>query len=401
MEEKLMLAKELAACLGGVEVQMIEANDDETLHRFMEHSVYRSLLPVLSVKNLRMMMASMQPECLYIMGGILDLFYAVIPLRESRFVFAGPCRKVEFSENRIRSDLRPFRLSGSAAAKVIEYCRFQPVLSMEVLHRLGIILCRHVLQLPEPVEYRHIDYRWYQSDQPPIWEPESEASGIHQIEQRYEASAALTEAVKQGNLSLAYSFIQGFQPGMSQLQRNANPLRNAQNICIILNTQLRHALEDCKVHPYLLDKVSGDIALHIETLKSPEAAGKFCAEIVRRYCELANQERYHHLNRLARQAVMHIKMHLGDNLTVKETAAALTVNANYLSCVFHQELGVTFIEFLNRERAQQAAALLRHTNMQIQRIAAAVGYNNTSYFTRQFVRIWGCTPKEYRAKGLF
>ena len=47
MEEKLMLAKELAACLGGVEVQIVEANDDETLHRFMEQSVYRSLLPVL------------------------------------------------------------------------------------------------------------------------------------------------------------------------------------------------------------------------------------------------------------------------------------------------------------------------------------------------------------------
>ncbi len=62
--------------------------------------------------------------------------------------------------------------------------------------------------------------------------------------------------------------------------------------------------------------------------------------------------------------------------------------------------GVTFIGFVNRERVQQAAVLLRHTNMQIQHIVVAAGYNNTGYFTRQFVRNWDCTPKEYRAKGV-
>jgi two-component system response regulator YesN len=61
---------------------------------------------------------------------------------------------------------------------------------------------------------------------------------------------------------------------------------------------------------------------------------------------------------------------------------------------------MTFIDFLNRERVTQAAALLRRTNMQIQHIASAVGYNNTSYFTRQFVRVYSDTPSQYRTKGL-
>lgn len=152
---------------------------------------------------------------------------------------------------------------------------------------------------------------------------------------------------------------------MSEIVRSPNPLRNAQNLCIILNTQLRHALEECRIHPYRLDKVSGDIATHIETLKSPEAASKFCVEIIRRYCELSLENRYHHLNRLSQQAVVYIKTHLNDNLTVKDTAAVLLVNANYLSGVFRRELGMTFIDFLNRQRSEQAAALLRHTNMQI------------------------------------
>lgn len=399
MEEKLLLARELASCLGGIEVQMI-TDSNASFHRFMAQSIYGSFMPFVSADTIRMMLDDMQPACLYILGGILDLSYVVIPLGDRRFLCAGPCLNEEFSESRIRAKLRPFRLTGSTAERVIDYCRWQPVLPPESLHRFGSLLCRHVVGLPEPIPHRRIDYRWYQFGQSPIPEPQSEESSIHRIEQRYETSAALTEAVKQGNLSLAYSFIQGFQPGMSEIVRSPNPLRNAQNLCIILNTQLRHALEECRIHPYRLDKVSGDIATHIETLKSPEAASKFCVEIIRRYCELSLENRYHHLNRLSQQAVVYIKTHLNDNLTVKDTAAVLLVNANYLSGVFRRELGMTFIDFLNHQRSEQAAALLRHTNMQIQRIAAAVGYNNSSYFTRQFVRIFGCTPKEYRAKGL-
>lgn len=399
MEEKLLLARELAGCLGGIEVRLM-SGEEASVQRFFGQSIYGDFLPLVSTGVVQSMLADMQPECLYILRGILDLSYAVVRLRDHRFLCAGPCMSVEFSESRVRTQLRPFRLSGSTTERVVDYCRWQPVLTPEVLHRFGVLLCRHVLGMPEPIPYQSIDYRWYQLGQPPIPEPEPAASHIHRVEQRYEASAALTQAVKQGNLSLAYSFVQGFHPGMSEIVRNPNPLRNSQNICIILNTQLRYALEECRVHPYLLDKVSGEIALHIETLKSPEAAGKFCAEIIRRYCELSVEREYQHLSRLSRQAVVYIKTRLSDNLTVKDTASALLVNANYLSGVFHRELGVTFIEFVNRERVAQAAALLRHTNMQIQRIAAAVGYNNTSYFTRQFVRVWGCTPKEYRTKGV-
>lgn len=97
---------------------------------------------------------------------------------------------------------------------------------------------------------------------------------------------------------------------------------------------------------------------------------------------------------------MYIKGHLGDNLTVKDTAQALRVNANYLSGIFHRELGMTFIDFVNHQRAEQAAALLRQTNLQIQHIAASVGYNNTSYFARKFASVYGCTPKQYRANGI-
>lgn len=222
---------------------------------------------------------------------------------------------------------------------------------------------------------------------------------MRQVEQRYEYSAALTNAVQQGNLSLALHMIGQYDPSTKTAVRNTNPLRNAQNYCIVLNTQLRHALEDSGIHPYQVDKLSNEIGIEIEQLKNISQLPEFFNNVIRRYCRLVQEHAYPNLRPLTNLAVTYIKEHLADNLTVKDTAKALTINANYLSTLFHKDMGMTFIDFVNKERTNQAAALLRHTNLQIQQIASAVGYNNTSYFAKQFVRFQGISPSHYR-RGL-
>ncbi len=221
---------------------------------------------------------------------------------------------------------------------------------------------------------------------------------MRRVEQQYEYSAALTDAVQQGNLSLALHMISQYDPNTKTAVRNANPLRNAQNYCIVLNTQLRHALERSGIHPYQVDRLSNEIGLEIEQLKHISQLPNFFSGVIRRYCRLVQEHAYPNLRPLTNLAVTYIKEHLADNLTVRETAKALTINANYLSTLFHKDMGMTFIDFVNKERTNQAAALLRHTNLQIQQIASTVGYNNTSYFAKQFVRFQGNSPSHFRRK---
>lgn len=221
-------------------------------------------------------------------------------------------------------------------------------------------------------------------------------SQMRQVEMRYEYSAALTDAIGQGNSSLALHLIGQYNPNVQTTVRNTNPLRNAQNYCIVMNTQLRHTLEKSGIHPYQVDKLSNEVGIEIEQLKSTNQLPEFFSRVIHRYCRLVQEHAYPNLKPLTNLAVTYIKEHLADNLTVKDTAKALTVNANYLSSLFHRDMGITFIDFVNKERTNQAAALLQHTNLQIQQIASAVGYNNTSYFAKQFVRFQGVSPSHYR-----
>lgn len=272
-----------------------------------------------------------------------------------------------------------------------------PVVQSHILYRTADLVIGHLCNSVHGMKIARADTQ--SSEVPLIHHTITSAEDIsqmRQVELRYEYSAALTDAIQQGNISLATHLLGHYNPGTQTTVRNANPLRNAQNYCIVLNTQLRHALENSGIHPYQVDKLSNQIGLEIEQLKKTSQLPDFFQGVIRRYCRLVQEHAYPNLKPLTNLAVTYIKEHLADNLTVKDTAKALTVNANYLSTLFHRDMGMSFIDFVNRERTNQAAALLRHTNLQIQQIASAVGYNNTSYFAKQFLRFQGSSPSHYR-----
>ena len=71
-------------------------------------------------------------------------------------------------------------------------------------------------------------------------------------------------------------------------------------------------------------------------------------------------------------------------------------SVSVLSKMIKQATGFTFQELLIYKRCQKSAALLTDTNLPIEQIIAAVGYENQSHFYRIFKKQYGMTPKQYR-----
>lgn len=226
-------------------------------------------------------------------------------------------------------------------------------------------------------------------------EDEDALWNMKNIEMRYSYENELMNAVSKGQLHKADQLLFN-SSNLSFEQRVADPVRNAKNYCIIMNTLLRKAAEKGGVHPIYLDSTSSSYAIQIEHLHSLEAVMPLMAEMFRTYCRLVRKHTLKDYSPPVQKALTYIDANLAGNLSLHVLAETLNVSNSYLSTLFKKETGQTLTEYINRRRIKHAMHLLETTRLQIQTVAQHCGIVDVQYFSRVFKRIAGMTPKEYR-----
>ena len=215
------------------------------------------------------------------------------------------------------------------------------------------------------------------------------------MEQRYAYEKELMEAVSKGQIHKADLLLSGFST-ISFEQRVADPLRNAKNYCIIMNTVLRKAAEQGGVHPIYLDSLSSNCALRIEQLQHLEAVPKLMSDMFREYCQMVRKHSTKNYSTPIQKALLYIEAHLAENLSLQILADILNISPGYLSTLFRKETGQTLTDYINRKRIRHAMHLLKTTRLQVQTIAQHCGIMDVQYFSKIFKRVTQMTPKEYR-----
>lgn len=82
--------------------------------------------------------------------------------------------------------------------------------------------------------------------------------------------------------------------------------------------------------------------------------------------------------------------------TIEELAARFHMNQTTLKTEFKRVFGQPVAGYMKEYRMKRAAQLLKQTQLPIAEIAARVGYENQSKFTRAFQDVMGTLPKDYR-----
>jgi AraC-like DNA-binding protein len=66
---------------------------------------------------------------------------------------------------------------------------------------------------------------------------------------------------------------------------------------------------------------------------------------------------------------------------------------------FRQTSGLTFIDYLIQLRTTVASNLLINTSKPMTEVYAESGFNSSSSFNRAFLKIKGCSPREFRKRN--
>jgi AraC-like DNA-binding protein len=92
----------------------------------------------------------------------------------------------------------------------------------------------------------------------------------------------------------------------------------------------------------------------------------------------------------------YIHEHYSHPIDLHDLAAAMNLNASYVSSLFSTTLGVTFHRYLEEFRLAQAEDLLRDPAKRVSEVAYAVGYSNPGHFRNVFTTRVGIPPSAWR-----
>ncbi|MCZ8510987.1 helix-turn-helix domain-containing protein [Paenibacillus filicis] len=92
----------------------------------------------------------------------------------------------------------------------------------------------------------------------------------------------------------------------------------------------------------------------------------------------------------------YIRAHYREPIGLQTLADLVFMNGNYLSKVFKEVTGKTFIDFLTEIRFEEACRLLKETDLSVSEIAEQTGFGQKQNVIRTFKKYTGLTPTEYR-----
>ena len=108
------------------------------------------------------------------------------------------------------------------------------------------------------------------------------------------------------------------------------------------------------------------------------------------------QERLAKMDERVQKAILFMESNCQRKLRLSQIATSVGVSRSRLSALFLAHLEVSPMRFLKTIRMQQASLLLQSSSLNVKEVAAHSGFNDISHFIRDFIRLYGESPKTVR-----
>jgi AraC-like DNA-binding protein len=92
----------------------------------------------------------------------------------------------------------------------------------------------------------------------------------------------------------------------------------------------------------------------------------------------------------------YLMSHYQDEINLEQIADLVHMAPGSLCRFFKSQIGITIFDYLNKIKVDYACSLLLNKDLSIANIAYDCGFNNISHFNKQFKKLIGNTPTQYR-----
>ncbi|MBP3338320.1 MAG: AraC family transcriptional regulator [Lachnospiraceae bacterium] len=166
-----------------------------------------------------------------------------------------------------------------------------------------------------------------------------------------------------------------------------------------------------KIQPVINDTKIHNLIEEIDELRQSEPFGyqlivkanllTILFNLLKNY-SIHNDETYNNKSLEKMKTILtYVSVHFKDNISIDDIAKECFYSKSHFMKFFKQNMGISFIKYLNEYRLDIASELLLKSNDNILDIAIKTGFENLSYFNRIFKEKYHISPGVYRKKGGF
>ncbi len=96
--------------------------------------------------------------------------------------------------------------------------------------------------------------------------------------------------------------------------------------------------------------------------------------------------------------VAYVSEHYMEPLTLQELSTRLNYSLSYVSKRFKEDMGVSFVHYLQEYRVMEGCRLLANSNRSLSEITEMVGYHDVKFFSALLKRKTGLSPADFRRR---
>lgn len=303
----------------------------------------------------------------------------------------GPVFTTDYSLQNISKRIDELHLPFIMKKDFLQFVEALPVIPLVHMHEYGCML--HYCLYLEKISISDLRYQKKQD----FSSPSETARDSLAPEQTYLATKNVLDMVENGNLE--YQKSMNRLASMGYLVNDSDDfLRQSKNAMITLNALCCHAAIRGGLPPATAYLISDHYLQGIEDSTTISVLSELSKMMLPDYTQRVHRLKC--LNSSISPGIQAVCDRIAMNPeTVPDTctlAESLGYSESYFSRKFHQETGVTVKDYILQEKTEKAKTLLKTTAMSISAISEKLGFCSLSYFGKQFKKLTGMSPGEYR-----
>ncbi|WP_141439244.1 AraC family transcriptional regulator [Bacillus cereus] len=206
----------------------------------------------------------------------------------------------------------------------------------------------------------------------------------------------LLGAIENGDKENVLKYYYEFQKEILSSLSSFHQLRRHKNICISsITLATRYAIKGglpsgiaYKIYDLYIQKT--------EDLKDTKSVWDLLRNALCNFADRVKAQKVQQHSKTIAICKNYIFKNIYNQISVKQIAKFANVNSDYLSILFKKEVGISLIEYIQRERIEEAKKLLTFTTYPLSNICASLNFSDQSYFTKIFKKFTNETPGKYR-----